>query len=311
MQYRNLGTSGLKVSEIALGGWLNFGGFIDMEASVRLIHHAFAGGVNLFDVADMYADGQCEVALGKALQELPRDQVIVATKCRAQMWPGPLGEGLSKKHIVAACEASLRRLNVEYIDLYQAHWPDSETPIEETMDALDLLIRQGKVLYIGCSNFSGKELDAAHKATDKRNGARFISSQPRYNLFHREPEKKLFPACRKHGVGNIVYSPLAHGVLSGKYQPGKKPTSGRLAHWDQESRWGGDEFLKRAAAVAELAKAFGMTTAQLALRWCLHETSVAATIVGATNHDQLDENLKAGGLNIDEEQYQAVMEAVG
>ena len=311
MQYRHLGNSGLKISEIALGGWLNFSNYVDEALSIRLIHHAFAGGVNLFDVADVYADGQAEVALGKALKELPRDQLVVATKCRGRMWPGPLGEGLSKGHILAACEASLKRLQLDHIDLYQLHWPDEETPIEETMEALDLLVRQGKVRYIGCSNFGAKELAAAQKEATKRSGARFISSQPRYNLFFREPEKNLFPACTKLGVGNIVYSPLAHGVLSGKYRPGESPAQGRLSRPDYESRWGGDDFFDQAAALAALAAEFGMTTAQLALRWCLHQPVVSAAIIGARSHEQLDENLATSRHTLDENQYQAVSKLGG
>ena len=306
MRYRNLGNSGLKVSEIALGGWLNFGGFIDMDASVRLIHHAFAAGVNLFDMADMYAEGRAEIALGRALKDLPRDQVVVATKCRAQMWPGPLGQGLSRHHIIRACEASLKRLDTDYIDLYQVHWPDSETPIAETMAALEQLVRQGKVLYIGCSNFSGKELSAAHKAAKSAGGSRFISSQPPYNLFHRAPENDLFPLCLKEGVGNIVYSPLAHGVLSGKYVPGEKPNKGRLAQWEEEGGYNNDDYFKKAAAVAELAAEYQMTCAQLALRWCLAHKAVTSAIVGASNHDQLDENLRAGNLSLTAQQVKAV-----
>ena len=306
MQYRNLGNSGLKVSEIALGGWLNFGGFIDMDASARLIEHAFAAGVNLFDMADMYAEGRAELTLGRALQELPRDQVVVATKCRAQMWPGPLGEGLSRHHIIRACEASLKRLGTDYIDLYQVHWPDGETPIAETMAALDHLVRQGKVVYLGCSNFSGKELGAAHKAAKNAGGTRFISSQPQYNLFHRAPEDDLFPQCLKEGVGNIVYSPLAHGVLSGKYVPGEQPGKGRLAQWEGESDYNSDDYFRKAAAVAELAASYEMTCAQLALRWCLAHKSVTSVIIGASNHEQLDENLRAGNLALTAPQIKAV-----
>ena len=311
MQYRNLGNSGLKISEIALGGWLNFNNYVDEGLSIRLIQHAFAAGVNLFDVADVYADGQAEVALGKALNGLPRDQIVVATKCRGRMWPGPLGEGLSKGHIMAACEASLKRLQVGHIDLYQVHWPDEETPIEETMEALDLLVRQGKVRYIGCSNFSAKQLEAAQKVATKRSGTRFISSQPRYNLFFRDPEKHLFPACAKLGVGNIVYSPLAHGVLSGKYRTGEPPSQGRLSRSDYESRWGSDEFFAKAAALAALAAEYSMTTAQLALRWCLHQPVVSAVIIGARSHEQLDENLAAASHTLNEDQYQAVSKLAG
>jgi aryl-alcohol dehydrogenase-like predicted oxidoreductase len=306
MQYRYLDPSGLQVSEISLGGWLNLGDWLDERRSIALIHQAFAAGVNLFDVADVYADGQAEVVLGQALKELPREQVVVATKCRWRMWPGPLGEGLSKKHIVEACEASLRRLDVDYIDLYQVHSPDHATPIGETMTALDLLVRQGKVLYLGCSNFTGKQLREAQAAAEARGGTRFIASQPCYNLLSREPEEELFPACRKLGVGNIVYSPLAQGVLTGKYQPGVVPEGSRQARPEHDVDFLTDENLARVEQLKPLAAEFGMTVAQLALRWCLRREEVTSVIVGATRPEQLDETLRAGGMTLDQDQIKAI-----
>ena len=306
MQYRSLGNSGLQVSEIALGSWLNTGDWVAEKTSIALVHQAFVAGINLFDTADIYADGAAEVTLGKALKELPRQQVVVATKCHRPVWPGPMGGGLSRKHIVEACEASLRRLDVDYIDLYQAHAPDPETPIEETMEAFDLLVRQGKVLYIGCSNFSGKELGAAHKAAKSQGGARFISSQPRYNIFARAPEEELFPACQKLGVGNIIYSPLAHGVLTGKYKPGVLPQGSRLARWDRESPYLTDGNLALVEQLSALAEKFEMTMAQLALRWCLRREEVSSVIVGATRPDQLDETLAAGHQSLSPDQNEAL-----
>jgi aryl-alcohol dehydrogenase-like predicted oxidoreductase len=300
MRYRHLGDSGLQVSEISLGGWLNIGGWVDEKDSLFLIHEAFAAGINLFDVADIYAEGQAELVLGKALKELPREQIVVATKCYWRMWPGPLGEGLSKKHIVAACEASLRRLDIDYIDLYQVHHPDPTTPIEETMAALDLLVHQGKVLYLGCSNFSGKDLEAANKIARTVGGTRFISSQPLYNLLAREPEEDLFPVCKKLGVGNIVYSALAHGVLTGKYQAGAIPAESRHARWKEGSRFVTEENLDLIERLRPLAEETGLTLAQLALRWCLRREEVASVIIGVTKPSQLDENLGATGRDLDE-----------
>ncbi len=305
MQYRHLGKSGLQVSEIALGSWLNVGGWVDEKASIALIHQAYATGVNLFDVADVYADGQAEVVLGRALKELPREQVVVSTKCGVRTWPGPLGEGLSKKHIVEACEASLRRLDVDYIDLYQVHAPDPATPIEETTAALDLLVHQGKVLYLGCSNFTGEQLREA-QAAEAHSGTRFISSQPRYNMLWREPEKELFPACGELGVGNIVYSPLAQGVLTGKYLPGVVPEGSRQARSEHNVPLLTDENLARVGRLMPLAEQFGMTMAQLALRWCLRREEVASVIVGATRPEQLDETLAAGDMILDPDQIKAV-----
>ncbi len=306
MKYRHLGRSGLQVSEIALGSWLNVGGWVDEKASIALIHQAYATGVNLLDVADVYADGQAEVVLGRALKELPREQAVVSTKCRVRMWPGPLGEGLSKKHIVEACEASLRRLDVDYIDLYQVHAPDPATPIEETMAALDLLVHQGKVLYLGCSNFTGEQLREAQAAAEAHSGTRFISSQPRYNMLWREPEKELFPACGELGVGNIVYSPLAQGILTGKYLPGVVPEGSRQARSEHNVPLLTDENLARIGQLMPLAEQFGMTMAQLALRWCLRREEVASVIVGATRPEQLDETLAAGDMILDPDQIKAV-----
>lgn len=295
MKYRHLGRSGLQVSEIALGSWMNIGGWVDEKTAITLIHQAFAAGVNLFDVADIYADGQAEVVLGRALKELPREQVVVATKCRVRMWPGPLGEGLSRKHIVEACEASLKRLDVDYIDLYQVHAPDPDTPIEETMAALDLLVRQGKVLYLGCSNFTGEQLREAQAAADELSGSQFISSQPIYSLLVREVEEELFPACSELGVGNIVYSPLAQGVLTGKYQPGVVPEGSRQAHSEFNIPFLNEENLATVEQLKPVAEQYEMTVAQLALRWCLRREEVSSVIVGATRSEQLDENLAAAG----------------
>ena len=306
MQYRYLGRSGLQVSEISLGGWLNLGDWVDERRSIALVHQAFAAGVNLFDVADVYADGRAEVVLGQALKELPREQIVATTKCRVRMWPGPLGEGLSKKHIVEACEASLKRLDVDYIDLYQVHSPDPDTPIGETMAALDLLVRQGKVLYLGCSNFTGEQLREAQAAAEAKGGTRFIASQPHYNLLSREPEEELFPACRELGVGNIVYSPLAQGVLTGKYQPEVVPEGSRQAHGEFNIPFLNEENLAAVEQLKPLAAEFGMTVAQLALRWCLRREEVTSAIVGATRPEQLDETLRAGGMTLDQDQTKAV-----
>ena len=310
MNYRHLGRSGLQVSEIALGGWLNVGGWVDEKAAIALIHQAFAAGVNLFDVADVYADGQSEVVLGKALKELPRQQLVVATKCRWRMWPGPLGEGLSRKHIIAACEASLRRLDVEAIDLYQVHSPDTDTPIDETMAALDQLVRQGKVLYLGCSNFSANQLEAAQAAAQGRGGTPFSSSQPPYSLLDRGAEETLFPACAQAGVGNIVYSPLAQGVLTGKYRPGQIPEGSRQSRKNFDISYLTEANLAVVERIRPLAEQFGMTLGQLALRWCLRREEVAAVIVGATRPEQLDENLAAAQKTLDPQQVQAIADAL-
>ncbi len=210
MRYRYLGKSGLRVSKLSLGGWLTLGGTVDENRSVTIIQKAFDLGVNLFDMADVYSEGMAEVVLGKAVRDLPREQLVVATKVFGRMHPGPMGAGLSKKHIIEACHASLRRLKMDYIDLYQFHSFNADTPLEESLEALEILVRQGKVLYAGCSNFNGEQVTTAMELAINNNFPRFISSQPCYNLLERDVEETLFPSCKKFGVGNIIYSPLAH-----------------------------------------------------------------------------------------------------
>ncbi len=305
MQFRHFGKSGLQVSTISLGGWLNFGGWIDDQIAIKLVHQAFSAGINLFDVADDYARGQAEIVLGKAVKELPREQVVVATKCRGQAWPGPLGEGLSMKHIIEACHASLKRLDTDYIDLYQIHGPDPDTPIEETIAALDLLVHQGKVLYPGYSNFTPEDLGEAQTVIEATNTTRFISNQTQYNPLWRVPERKLFPACRKLGIGILGCSPLAEGVLTGKYHDGTTPTGGREAH-DYNILLLNDENLAIVEQLRHLAEQFGITLAQLALSWCLRREEVASVIIGVTSPEQLDENLTAGSQLLDAEQLKAI-----
>ncbi len=307
MQYRNLGSSGLRVSEIALGSWLTLGAALSVKESQYLVHQAYATGINLFDVADVYANGKAEIDLGRALKDLPREQIVIATKCRGRMWPGPVGEGLSRKHILQACDDSLRRLQLDYIDLYQIHYPDPSTPIEETMEAMNQLVRLGKVLHIGCSNYSAKELTAAQKAAKINGGAGIISNQPYYNMLDRQAEAKLLPACKKMGVGNIVYSPLAQGVLTGKYAVNETPKTGRLSRLKpEEMDFFSEENLTLVEKLAELAAEFEMTMAQLALRWCLRLPEVSAVIVGATRPEQVDENAGAGNLALSDDQLKSI-----
>ncbi len=299
MRYKQLGRSGLKISEIALGGqgW-STSGSLNERQSIALINQAFAAGVNLFDVADVYNAGQAEIVLGKALLGLPREQLVIATKCQGRIWPGPMGAGLSKKHIIEACEKSLRRLGVDYIDLYQVHGPDPDVPIEETMAALELLIQQGKVAYIGCSNFDGTQLTAANKAATKAGATPFISSQPCYNIIWRAAEKELFPACKQAKVGNIVYSPLARGVLTGKYLNGQLPAGSCKARGVEASLFFDDCYHAVVAELVQFADEQELTMAQLALRWCLSHEQVAAVIVGARTVDQLDQNLAAADVDL-------------
>jgi len=302
MKYRQLGNSGLRVSEISLGGWLTLGGHVDEPLSVRLIEHAFYCGVNLFDMADVYSEGQSETMLGKALKNLPRDQVVVATKVMGRMHDGPFGAGLSKKHILQACDASLKRLGTHYIDLYQFHTPDKQVPLEESLEALDILVRQGKVLYVGCSNFSPTEIQEGLDISNRCQYPKFISNQPCYNMLERDAEREIFPLCRESGIGNIVYSPLAHGVLTGKYKKGQRPPSGSRSDKPEGqfmSRYLTEKNLEKVEKAQKIADELETSLAKLSLAWVLRKGEVSSAIIGATSIEQLDENLKASEFSVD------------
>ena len=299
MKYRRLGASGLAVSEIALGSWLTLGGSLDAAASERIARHALDLGVNLFDSADTYSNGDAERELGRALRGLPRTRLVLATKCFFPMSEDPNDRGLSRKHLFESVDASLRRLGTDYLDLHQCHRADPETPLEETVRAYEDLIRRGKVLYWGVSLWSEDLVARACRIADATGGYRPISNQPQYSLLHRSIERQLLGAHAREGVAQIVWSPLAQGVLTGKYARGARPggseitapTSGRFIEpLLSESN------LARIERMRPLAAELGVTPAQLALAWCLRRPEVASVIVGATRPEQLDENVGASGL---------------
>jgi aryl-alcohol dehydrogenase-like predicted oxidoreductase len=305
MNYRRLGRTGLKVSEISLGGWLTYGHQIDEEQSIPIIHRAFELGINLFDSADVYAAGRSEEVMGKALKDFKREEVVIATKVRGRIFEGVNGEGLSRKHIMEACHASLRRLGTEYIDLYQVHWYDTETPLEETMEALNDLVRQGKVLYIGCSNFSADQLQDAIGISEKNKWARFDSIQPHYNIVSRDIEKELMPRCGQKGVGMIVYCPLAQGILTGKYLSEKKNAD--TARKTDTQYFKGKLTSQKIESLRELeklAKKKRKTMAQLALGWILSKKEITSCIVGARTVKQIEENAKGSGIKLSEKELQ-------
>ena len=295
MKYRKLGRTGLLVSEISFGGWLTVGGTLEEENSIKIIQRCFDKGVNLFDTAEVYCEGQSEIVFGKALSQIPRDEFVLATKVRGRWNKGTNLEGFSRKHIYDAVHGSLKRLKVDYIDIYQLHWYDPETPLEETMTTLNDLVRQGKILYIGCSNFTTEQLRDALEICDAKNLERFISIQPPYNMFYRKIEDTLLNRCKVEGIGAIVYSPLAQGVLTGKYRPGKKPPAGsRGVNKDSTiKRWLKPEYLKAVVKLEKIAKRKNRTLSQLALAWILRRDEVSSTIVGATSIKQADENIRA------------------
>jgi len=317
VNYRRLGRTGLKVSEISLGSWTTYGGSVDQGDAVAIVRRAFELGVNLFDTADVYVRGAAETVLGEALSALPREQVVIATKCMGRVWDGPLGAGLSRKHIFDALDQSLTRLRTDYIDLYQLHAPDKDTPIEETLRAFEDLVRSGKVRYVGYSNFNTKPpLDRQVLELQKRNGWDvMVSSQPRWNLLDRAVEKGHEALCRKWGVGMIIYSPLAQGVLTNKYAGNAKPDDSRA-----NTKFG--HFLTAEGALTESNVAAterfaawaeahgGASPAQLALAWVLKHDTVSSAIIGATRVEQLEENLKACEIKLKDSAWRAAEAAI-
>lgn len=288
MQYRRLGRTGLKVSEIGLGTMM-FGEKTSEAESIRIINQALDAGVNLIDVADVYAGGESERIVGKALAGRRTEAVLATKGGRAT----PLGQGLSRRHLFLAVEASLKRLQTDYIDLYQVHRWDPDTPLDESLDALNDLVRQGKVRYIGCSNFAAWQLCKALWMSDRRALSRFDSVQPRYNLIHREPETELFPLCLSEGVGVLAYSPLAGGILTGKYL-GDVPEGSR--GW-QNPTWQEARLTQGAQAAASrmhaAAERLGRPAGQLAIRWCLAHPAVSTALVGPRTEAQWTEALEA------------------
>ncbi len=294
MRTRALGRSGLRVSELSLGSWLTLGSGVDRSQTARLVAHAFALGINLFDTADVYAEGEAERALGDAIASLPRAQLVIATKCFFAMSDGPNDRGLSRKHIVESVEGSLRRLRTDYIDLHQCHRFDPETPLDETVRAYDDLIRQGKVLYWGVSHWSGEQIEAGCAIADRQRALRPISNQPSYSILDREVEAGLLAASARAGVGQIVFSPLAQGVLTGKYGAGRRPDRSRASD-PKRNRWMQnvlkDDVLARIDQLRPIAESLDCTLAQLALAWCLRDPGIASVLIGATSTAQLDENV--------------------
>ncbi len=302
MEYRRLGSSGLKVSAVGLGTWLNFGShLVDREAG-RLVRQAIEGGVNMIDTADVYADGKAEEQLGRLLEGVPRESYVLATKAFFPMGPGPNDKGLSRKHLFESVHASLRRLGTDYVDLFQCHRHDPETPVEETVRAFDDLIRQGKVHYWGVSLWSAMQIEEAIAVAKELGAVPPVSNQPPYNLLNREIEAEVVPACRRYGLGVLAFSPLAQGVLTGKYLEGTRPGDSRVADPRRNQfmqKYMGEQQMRKVAGMRDLAKAAGMSMARLALAWVLGNPIVASVLVGVTTEAQLAENLAVAGTKLD------------
>jgi aryl-alcohol dehydrogenase-like predicted oxidoreductase len=292
MNHRTLGRSGLKVSELCLGAWINFGGQLSDEETFAILDAAFESGINFFDTADVYAAGKAEEVMGRWMQGKDRRSFVIATKCRGRMWDGPNGEGNSRQHIIDACNDSLRRLQTDHIDLYQLHWPDPSTPLEESLRALNELIDAGKVRYIGCSNFGSEAIGEAARICEQLGLNKFISLQPYYNMLGRDIEEKDVPRCIQEGLGLIPYCPLSQGLLSEKYLDGSVPENSRVARSEDLQKALAKQ-LPVIKALAEFAHARDWTLPQLALGWLLHQSAMTAPIIGATRPEQVRENIKA------------------
>ena len=300
MRYRQLGASRLVVSEVSLGSWLTYGGGVPRDRAVACVESAFEAGINFIDTANVYAGGAAETFLGEVLAGRPRDGYVLATKVFFPMPDG--GRGLSAAQIRKQLDASLRRLRVEHVDLYQCHRWDPEVPLEETMRALTDAVRQGKARYLGFSEWTPAQVGEALLLPDVE---RFASSQPQYSMLERGPEAELFPLCAREGIGQIVWSPLQQGILTGKYLPGRPaPADSRAASDSMGAfirRRMDEAVLSRVQALKPIAAELGLTVAQLALAWVLRRPEVSSAIIGATTPEQVAENAKASGVQLEAE----------
>ncbi|GAA4230075.1 aldo/keto reductase family protein [Actinomadura meridiana] len=316
MEFRNLGRSGLKVSEIAYGNWLTHGSSVEEEAARACVHAALDEGITTFDTADVYAQTRAEEVLGRALKGQRREGLEIFTKVFWPTGPGVNDRGLSRKHIVQSIDGSLRRLGTDYVDLYQAHRFDHETPLEETMRTFDDLVRRGKVLYIGVSEWRAEEIERALAIADEMGLDRIVSNQPQYSMLWRVIEDEVVPVCEREGVGQIVWSPIGQGVLTGKYRPGQPLPEGSRATdakggADMISRYMDDDLLTRVQELKPIADDLGLSMAQLAIAWTLQNPNVAAAIVGASRPEQVADNAKAAGVTLDADVLKRIDDILG
>ncbi len=314
MDYRHLGGSGMLVSALAYGNWITHGSQIEEEAAAACVKAALEAGITTFDTADVYALGQAESVLGRALKGVPRDSIEIFTKVYWPTGPNPNNRGLSRKHIVESLHASLERLQTDHVDLLQAHRYDYEAPLEETLRAFDDLVRQGKVHYVGVSEWTAEQIEDALRLADEMGFDRIVSNQPQYSLIWRVIEAEVVPLCEREGVGQIVWSPLAQGVLTGKYLPGgsKAPAGSRAVGPEgSEMDWLlRDEVLDPVQAYAELCRQAGYTPASVALAWVLRNPNVSSAIVGASRPEQIFENAKALDVTLEEDFVEALENAL-
>jgi len=310
MHYRQLGSSDLQVSEICLGSWLTYGGGVGDDRAEACVERAFELGINFIDTANVYSAGKAEEFLGEVLGRRPRDSYVLATKLFWKMPDG--GQGLSREQVHTQLDASLRRLHTDYVDLYQCHRYDWNTPLEETMEALSEVVRAGKVRWLGFSEWPAEKIEEALALPGVE---KFVSSQPQYSMLWRGPERDVIPVSKANGISQIVWSPLAQGILTGKYEPGKPPPEGSRATSESMGifmdRSRDETLLERVQRLRPIAEEYGATLAQLALAWVLREPNVASAIVGATRPEQVDDNAGASGIELDEAALARIDEILG
>ncbi len=311
MRYRKLGSSDLEVSEISLGSWLTFSGGVAFEQTRACTDAAFAAGINFFDTANVYGRGAAESAWGEVLSGRPRDSYVLATKVWGQMSDDPTDRGLSAAQIAKQVDASLKRLRTDYVDLYQAHRFDPDVPIEETIEALEQVVASGKARYLGFSEWTREQIEAAIAIAGPD---LFVSSQPQYSMLWQAPEAELFPLCEANGISQIVWSPLAQGLLTGKYRPGQAlPPDSRAANSDMNIAMNlllNDSVLEAVDRLRPIAEAAGLSMAELALAWVLRRPEVASAIAGASRPEQVHANAKASGIELTPETLAAIDEAL-
>ena len=314
--YRHLGSSGLKITEITYGNWLTHGSQVEAATAIECVHTALDLGITSFDTADVYANTVAEEVLGRALAGRRRESLEVFTKVYWPIGPkGPNDVGLSRKHIMEGINGSLTRLGMDYVDLYQAHRYDHETPLEETMQAFADVVREGKALYIGVSEWTAEQIHAGQELATQM-GFRLVSNQPQYSALWRVIEDRVVPTSQELGLGQIVWSPMAQGVLSGKYLPGQEPPAGSRATDDKGgrqmiSRWMRDDVLTAVQALRPIAQDLGLTMPQLAIAWVLRNPAVSSAIVGASRPEQLADTVRASGVHLDDDVMAAIDIALG
>ncbi|MEV3980224.1 aldo/keto reductase family protein [Nonomuraea sp. NPDC049758] len=315
MEFRHLGRSGLMVSEISYGNWLTHGSQVEEDAAKLCVQAALDEGITTFDTADVYAGTKAEEVLGRALKGVRRESLEIFTKVYWPTGPGKNDRGLSRKHITESINASLRRLQTDYVDLYQAHRFDNETPLEETLKTFDDLVRQGKVLYVGVSEWTAEQIGRALKIADEMGFDRIVSNQPQYSMLWRVIEAEVVPLSEREGVGQIVWSPIAQGVLTGKYLPGRQPPQGSRATDASGSamiaRYMNDDVLTRVQELRPIADDLGLTMAQLAVAWVLQNPNVSSAIVGATRPEQVRDNVKAAGVKLEDDVLKRIDDVLG